>query len=229
MADDALAPCITSSSAALVLTRNWVSYQTAFASASSLGVVSLRFRELSKIISWKYTMPETTFMLRISSWNFARVPKAWLWHTYKVSAWNYHKKYDFCKYTNFERISGRACEMLVKQPTGNLPCSQGPVSISEKTSYRKILQSLEAARFVFRIVRSLWNLTGTLAALLLMCLSNFKAIRRFKVPISRLRDFTSSYDKTSFQILRRGQGLCNSSEDQAHLISSLSVRSSNEL
>ena len=33
--------------------------------------------------------------------------------------------------------------------------SLGPVSISEKTSFRKISQSLEAARFVFRNVRSL--------------------------------------------------------------------------
>ena len=76
------------------------------------------------------------------------------------------------------------------------------VSISEKTSYRKISWSIEAARFVFRIIRSLLNLTGTSAAKLLMCLSNFKAIRQFKVPISWLRDFTRSYDKTSFRILR---------------------------
>ena len=82
----------------------------------------------------------------------------------------------------------------------------GPVSISEKTSFRKISSSLEAARFVFRIVRSLWNLTGTSAAVLPMCLSNFKAIRQFKVPISWLRDFTRSYEKTSFRILRRGPG-----------------------
>ena len=80
----------------------------------------------------------------------------------------------------------------------------GPVSIFEKTSFRKISWSLEAARFVFRIVRSLWNLTGTSAAVLPMCLSNFKAIRQFKVPISWLRDFTRSYEKTSFRILRRG-------------------------
>ena len=52
----------------------------------------------------------------------------------------------------------------------------GPVSISDKTSYFKILGSLEAMRFVFRIGWSLWNLTG-LAALLPMCLSNFKAMR----------------------------------------------------
>ena len=41
-----------------------------------------------------------------------------------------------------------------------------------------------------------------------MCLSNFKAIRQFKVPISWLRDFTRSYEKTSFRILRRGPALC---------------------
>ena len=80
----------------------------------------------------------------------------------------------------------------------------GPVSISEKTSYRKISWSLEVARFVFKIVRSLCNLTDTSAAVLPMCLSNFKAIRQFKVPISWLRDFTRSYEKTSFRILRRG-------------------------
>ena len=61
-------------------------------------------------------------------------------------------------------------------------------------------------RFVFRIVRSLWNLAGTSAALLPKCLSNFKAIRQFKVPISWLRDFTRSYEKTSFRILRWGPG-----------------------
>ena len=42
--------------------------------------------------------------------------------------------------------------------------SLGPVSISDKTSYCKISKSLEVARFVFRIVPSLWNLTGTSAA-----------------------------------------------------------------
>ena len=36
-----------------------------------MGVVSLTFCELSKIISWKYTMSEITFMVRISSWNMA--------------------------------------------------------------------------------------------------------------------------------------------------------------
>ena len=56
---------------------------------------------------------------------------------------------------------------------GNL----GPISISDKTSYCKITWSIEAARFVFRIVRSLWNLSGTSAAVLPTCLPNPKAMR----------------------------------------------------
>ena len=40
-----------------------------------LGVVSLTFRELSKIILQNYTMSEITFMVRISSWNSVCVPK----------------------------------------------------------------------------------------------------------------------------------------------------------
>ena len=84
--------------------------------------------------------------------------------------------------------------------------SLGPVSISDKTSYRKISRSLEAARLVVKITASLWNLTGTSAALLPRCLSNFRAIEQFYIQISRLRDFTRSYDKTSYRILKRSSG-----------------------
>ena len=55
--------------------------------------------------------------------------------------------------------------------------SQGLYSLSGKTSYRKISWSLEAARFEFRLFQSLWNLTGTSAAALPRCLSNFGVIR----------------------------------------------------
>ena len=78
--------------------------------------------------------------------------------------------------------------------------NHGPVSISYKTSYRKITWSLEAASFVIRIVQSLCNLTGTSAPPLPMCQSNFKAMRRFKLPISWLRNFTGSYDGTPYRI-----------------------------
>ena len=81
---------------------------------------------------------------------------------------------------------------------------QGLYSLSGKTSYRKISWSLEAARFGFKLFQSLWNLAGTSAALLPMCLSNFRAIRPLQHPISRLRDFTRFGDKTSYRLVNRG-------------------------
>ena len=69
--------------------------------------------------------------------------------------------------------------MLTK--TSNVICyHQGPISISDKTSYCKISQSLEATRFVFKIVWSLWNWIGTLAAVLPRCLSNLERLEKFK-------------------------------------------------
>ena len=58
----------------------------------------------------------------------------------------------------------------------SLWCSQGLYSLSGQTSYRKILWSLEALRFGFKLFKSFWNLTGTSAAKLRRCLSNVKAI-----------------------------------------------------
>ena len=43
---------------------------------------------------------------------------------------------------------------------------QGLHSLSSKTYYCKISWSLEATRFMFRLFQSLWNLTGTSAAVL---------------------------------------------------------------
>ena len=54
-----------------------------------------------------------------------------------------------------------------------------PVSVSNGSSCRGISWSLEAARFKFKIVRLLWDLAGTAAALLLMCPSDLGAIRAF--------------------------------------------------
>ena len=84
--------------------------------------------------------------------------------------------------------------------------NQGPVSISDKTSYRKISWSIEATRSAVYIIVSLWNLTCTSAAVLPRCLPNFRAIGLFLIQISRHRDFMRSYDKTSYRILKRGPG-----------------------
>ena len=68
---------------------------------------------------------------------------------------------------NFEFSFLSSCGLLW-DPHGVVCCqTAGPrFNIRCKTSYRKISWSSEAARFVFWTVRSLWNLTGTSAALL---------------------------------------------------------------
>ena len=53
----------------------------------------------------------------------------------------------------------------------------GTLFTKQSASYRKISWKLEAARFGFRLLQSLWNLTDTSAAALPRCLSNFRAIR----------------------------------------------------
>ena len=58
--------------------------------------------------------------------------------------------------------------------------TQGLYSLSERTSYRKISWSHEAARFGFRLSQSLWNLTGNSAAALPRCLSYFKRNNHYK-------------------------------------------------
>ena len=80
------------------------------------GVVSLTFRELSKIISRKSTMLEITFRVRISSRNFVCVPKAWLWAYIQSFSLTFSQEVRFLRYTNYERIFWRARETLVKQP-----------------------------------------------------------------------------------------------------------------
>ena len=62
---------------------------------------------------------------------------------------------------------------------------------------------------MFRITWSSCNLAGVSAALLPRCLSNFKTMRSFKLPISLLQIFTRSYDKTSWYILKRAPVCCS--------------------
>ena len=87
---------------------------------TSQGVVSLTLRELSKIISRKYTMPEITYMVRISSWNFVREPKARLWAHVQSFNLKFSWEVRFLQCINSERIFWRARETLVKQPPGCL-------------------------------------------------------------------------------------------------------------
>ena len=70
-----------------------------------LGGVSQKFCKLSKIIMRKYTIPEITLIVRISSWNFVHVPKAWLWAHIQSFSLKFSSEVSFLQYTNFERLS----------------------------------------------------------------------------------------------------------------------------
>ena len=61
--------------------------------------------------------------------------------------------------------------------------NMGLYSLSRRTSYRKISWRLEAARSMFKLLQSLWNLTGTSTTTLRRCLSNVWAIRSLKHPM----------------------------------------------
>ena len=69
------------------------------------------------------------------------------------------------------------------------------VTISHKMPYRKISHSLKAVRFMFRMVWSLWNLTGISPVLILRRPSNLEAIWYLKLLILRFRSFMISYDR----------------------------------
>ena len=78
-------------------------------------------------------------------------------------------------------------------------------------SYCKISQSLKAASSAVKMPISLWNLAGTLAAVLPRCLPNF--LSNWKTlyhlpPISHLWDFARSYNTPSYAILNRPSTAC---------------------
>ena len=57
-------------------------------------VVSPTFCELSNIIWRKYTMPENTFILRISSWKFVRGAKAWPWAHVQIFSLKFSQNHE---------------------------------------------------------------------------------------------------------------------------------------
>ena len=114
--------------------------------------------------------------------------------------------------TRLSQISGTSlvcwtCHIKVKKSHSSSSlhlCALSLYSQSGKTSYRQISWSFEAARFGFRLFQSLRILTGTSAAVLPRCLSNFRALRSLIHTISRLRDFTIFGGKTSYLLVNRG-------------------------
>ena len=90
------------------------------ASHRTQGVVSLRFCMLSKIFSRNLCITEIVLLMRISSWNFVREPKAMLWahvqsFSLKFSTWMW-----FPALCIFARLFWRVRETIVQQPPGTL-------------------------------------------------------------------------------------------------------------
>ena len=84
----------------------------------------------------------------------------------------------------------------------------GLYSLSGRTSYREISWSLEAARLGVIMIVSLWNFTGISATLLPTHACQIsERLEKSKPGISRLRDFTRSYGKTSDRLKNRGPSL----------------------
>ena len=83
----------------------------------------------------------------------------------------------------------------------------GLYSLSRRTSYRQRSWNLEAARLYVMIIVSIWNLIGISATLLPRRLSNFTAIGKISNWITRIRDFTRSYGKTSVRLVNKSHGL----------------------
>ena len=153
---------------------------------------------LNYIIEWGPRFDFTLSVLLSSNVSATRSSLHWLFND------GYTNIHETQIITSLSQCAAQSLATCLRGHCLQMCGNQGSVSISDKTYYRKISWSLDAARFVFRIVRQLWNLTGTSAALLPTWLSNFTAIRYFKLPISRLRDFTRSYDNASYRILKRG-------------------------
>ena len=96
--------------------------------------------------------------------------------------WSERKKLRSCLIgTWFWVVMGTDLQQFRIECSSSYPCStrfhMGFCSLSGRTSYRKISWCLEAARFGYRLFQSFWNLTGTSAAALPICLSNVRAIR----------------------------------------------------
>ena len=106
------------------------------------GFVSLTFRKFSKINLRKYTMPETTFMVRISSSNFACVPKAMGTRT-KFQSEILIQSTDFTIHKFRENIS-ESSQNVSETPPGTLSCfkSQQHILTSETPEHNPRLSNL---------------------------------------------------------------------------------------
>ena len=111
------------------------------------------------------------------------------------------------------RISSKVFDYFSLSMSGN--CPRDPISISDKTFIWKS-REVSKPRDLYLELSYHYEITGTSAASLRMWLSNFKAMRIFNLPISRLRDFTRSDGNTFHRILKRSPGRLHCGQPHLH-------------
>ena len=104
-------------------------------------------------------MPEITYMLRISSWNFECV------HTYKVSAWNSHKKYD-CGNIQMSREANLKDMVRIKEPHG----------VSRPNTELFMSQCLLSVTQIITATKDC--ITHTITPYFLVCISVLRVVRQ---------------------------------------------------
>ena len=124
-------------------------------------------------------------------------PRQWpLWGEITDDRWTPHTKGQR-RGKCFHLMTSSLSSNCVSEGHTTLQQSHGLYSLSSRPSYRQISLSLEAASLNVTMIPSLCNLTSISTAALLRCLSNCRAIGKVRTRISRLRDFTRSWCKTS--------------------------------
>ena len=98
-----------------------------------------------------------------------------------------------------EKCEWKMSTILLRSRYVNILC---PVSISDKTYYRMIVE-FESHDIGSSNHRWLRNLTGLSAAVPPRCLSNFRVVVPYQLRNPRLRYFVRSYNKTSYQIWKQ--------------------------
>ena len=111
-------------------TRNRLSRESNTVISDVPVVVSLKFRELSKTFSRNLCIAEIVLFVRISSWNFVRVPKATLWAHVQSFNLKFSTQKWFPARFVFARLFWRARKTLVKQPLATQGATMGLAKLS---------------------------------------------------------------------------------------------------
>ena len=99
----------------------------------------LPFPSSPKILSRNLCIAKIVLVMRISSWNFVRVSKAWLWGHVHNFGLRFSPQMLFLALYIFARLFWRARETSVKQPPGAM-CPRGQLGYRNLLSWLKVIE-----------------------------------------------------------------------------------------